>query len=270
MIPFKDNVGAGGVPVVTIAALVLCILSFGWQLTRSGSAESGDAPGISERDELAVKYGTSPWLFWHAGAGYCVPQAHGIECLTARFPELLPPGDVRELGQVAWWASPVTAFFVSADFLHLVVNLLFLWIFGRTLELTLGKLRYGGLLVLAAFAAVGVVAQFDHGSDLLILGTSNALAAVLGAYAVIYHRARVLCMSVIPLLGTLIEVPTLILIASWFLIALIPAVGAVVDPDLVAGLDLEFACYAVALALGALGGLLARGRRIDEPRPMPV
>lgn len=245
MIPFKDNVGPAGVPFLTIALIVLCALVFGSQLIRSGAAESSDVGAVSERDEFAIEHGTSPALIADR-------ELNG--------------GPDRPI----WWISPLTAFFVSTDFLHLVINMLFLWIFGRTIELTLGRWRFAGLLVVSAFVGIGAMALADPDSNGLVLGTANVLAAILGAYVVLYRGAAVLSLSLIPLFATLLEVPVLVLIPTWFLLGLVPDFGSVVDPDLLSDTGFQYVGYVGAFAVGALVGLLARGRRIEAPRPMPV
>ena len=244
MIPLKDNVGADGMPVVTIAVIALLALVFLWQLTLSGAEGSaGDRNGkvvtgdLSERDELAVTYGTSP----------------------ARVSEHIRDDQLDN--QPPWWLSPFTAVPVAADFLHLAVNLLFLLIFGRTLEARLGRARFLVLLGLAAVAGVAAQALVDPGAAELIVGSSTALAGVIGAYLVLHPRAAVVTLSVIPLLGTVLEVPVLLVAGAWLAIGLIPAVGPLVDPDLLAGIGLQYAGFAGALLAGALiAPLLGLGR----------
>lgn len=252
MIPLKDNVGAGGVPVITIALIALCLITFCWQLTLadapgsgSGDAELADGRpiGISAQNEFAVKYGV--------GVGNLAGKDH-------------PYG-----GSPTWFAT-VTAFFIGADLLHLAVSLLFLWIFGRTIELTFGKLRFAGLLLVCGFASIGAVALVAEGSDDLALGTAGVLAGVLGAFTILYRRANVVSLSVVPLFATLLEVPALLLIALWFVLPLIPLVGPLVDSALLPSVAVQYAGLAAAFAIGAGAGALAHGRRITEPQPMPV
>jgi membrane associated rhomboid family serine protease len=110
-----------------------------------------------------------------------------------------------------------------------------------------------------------VQALIDPESRLLVIGASAMLAGVLGAYAALYPRAGVVTVSVIPGFGTVLEVPALLTIAAWLAIGLIPAVGPVVDGDLLIGTGLEYAGYATALLLGALAAWpLSRGRPAPE------
>jgi membrane associated rhomboid family serine protease len=243
VIPLKDNLGAGGFPAVTVALIALCSLVFLWQLTLSGERGSagernGDvvAGEFSERDEFAETYGVTP----------------------AQFAENVADD---EFDEVPWWTAPFTAIPVAADFLHLVVNMLFLLIFGRTLEARLGRLRLGAIAIAGTLAAIGVQALAEPESQLLAIGAASMLAGLLGAYAVLHPRAGVVTLSVIPGFGTVLEVPALLTIAVWFAIGLIPAVGPMVDGDLLIGTGLEYAGYGAALLAGGLAGLaLGRGR----------
>lgn len=239
MIPLKDNVLAGGFPAVTVGLIVLCLVGFCWQLTLSGAAGTGEA-GVSERDELALTYGTSPERISDGGSA------------------------VGWAGEPPGLLTPLTAIPIAADLLHLVVGLLFMLIFGRTVEARIGPLAFAALVVVAALAGACAQALADPGAVELVIGIGAALSGVLGAYAVLHPRAGVVSLTLIPFVSTLIEVPVLALIGAWFLLALVPTLSAMVDPDLLVGAGLELVGYAGAFAAGAAAGLLARNR------PLPV
>lgn len=253
MIPLKDNVPTSGFPAVTIGLIAVCSLVFLWQLTLSGEPGTGStddrvrAPGgTSERGSFAVEYGTSPALIAEGGEGG--PQ-----------------------GGAPWWLSPFTAIAVAADLLHLAVTLLFLLIFGRTLELRLGGLRFAALIGLGAVASIGAQALAEPGTAELVIGAGAVLACVLGAYAALYPRAGVVTVSLIPFFGTVLEVPGLLMMAAWLAIGLIPAVAPLVDPDLLVSTGLEYLGYGAALAVGvALARPLSRGRPAADARLVPT
>jgi membrane associated rhomboid family serine protease len=102
--------------------------------------------------------------------------------------------------------------FMHAGWLHLLGNMLFLWIFGNNIEDKLGPLRFvlfylaGG--VLATFAQVA----FDTSSVIPLVGASGAIAAVMGAYLVWFPRAPILTL----LLIFFVEIPAGIWLAIWF------------------------------------------------------
>lgn len=107
--------------------------------------------------------------------------------------------------------------FLHASFLHIFGNMVFLAIFGPTVEDAMGRLRFpvfyllGGLVALAAQVAAG------PSSTGPTLGASGAIAAVLGGYILLYPRARVLALVFIVFFFTLVEVPAVFLLGFWFL-----------------------------------------------------
>ncbi len=95
-----------------------------------------------------------------------------------------------------------------------------------------------------------------------IIGASGAVAGVIGAYAVFYARARIVGIAVVPLFGTLVELPAYVMVAVWFLLQLVPRLGGVATPD-VADETLTYLSYvAVFVLMAAVGRLLIR-----EPLP---
>jgi len=118
--------------------------------------------------------------------------------------------------QPATLETVVTAMFLHGSFLHIFGNMIFLAIFGPTVEDAIGRGRFlafylvGGLVALAAQVAV------DPGSTGPTLGASGAIAAVLGGYILLYPRARVLTLVFIVFFVTIIEVPAVLLLGFWF------------------------------------------------------
>ncbi|MHB1103036.1 MAG: rhomboid family intramembrane serine protease [Devosia sp.] len=95
---------------------------------------------------------------------------------------------------VAWlpdWANLVTYSFLHADWLHLLSNMLFLWIFGDNIEDALGHIKFLIFYLLCAvFAALAHLAlNFESNGPLI--GASGAVAGVMGAYILLYPHARV-------------------------------------------------------------------------------
>jgi membrane associated rhomboid family serine protease len=131
--------------------------------------------------------------------------------------------------------SAVTAMFLHGNLMHLLGNLLFLYIFGNNVEDRLGRGRFlafylvGGLVATAAHVAV------QPGSIVPLVGASGAIAAILGAYLIMYPRARVLTIVTFPfylvalllpkvrirswwLLFAVVAMPAWLLLAGWFLV----------------------------------------------------
>jgi len=96
------------------------------------------------------------------------------------------------LAETPWWLRAVTAVFMHGDLLHLVGNMLILWVFGDNVEDAVGHLRY-----LAFFVAIGVLGNLAHGlmtgtPMVPVIGASGAIAGVMGAYLLLHPRAWVL------------------------------------------------------------------------------
>src|SRR6202158_3330308 len=108
----------------------------------------------------------------------------------------------------------LTSMFLHSGALHLAGNMLFLWVFGDNVEDYLGHFEY-----LLFYVVCGVGAGLTHtlinlNSTLPALGASGAVSGVMGAYLVLYPRARVLTLIVIFLL----EIPAVLILVYWFLI----------------------------------------------------
>ncbi len=124
----------------------------------------------------------------------------------------------------AWGVTPAfglltvfTAMFLHGGFLHLAGNLLYLWIFGDNVEDALGHLRYLVFYLAAGFAAALLQAVFQPASGIPNVGASGAIAGVLGAYFVLYPRARVVTLVPLFFLFPLVEVPAGFYLLFWFL-----------------------------------------------------
>ena len=109
-----------------------------------------------------------------------------------------------------------TAMFMHGGWLHLLGNMLFLWIFGDNVEDRLGHAKFLVFYLLAGIA--GTLAQFalaPH-SSVPNVGASGAIAGVLGGYILLYPRARVLTVIFIIIFFTLIEIPAVFVLGFWF------------------------------------------------------
>ena len=119
----------------------------------------------------------------------------------------------------------VTAAFIHGGWLHLIGNMLFLWVFGDNVEDALGHIRYLLFYLVAAVGAVALQVALDQNGVIPMVGASGAIAGVLGAYLVLYPRATV---------GVLIPwfwffgafpVPAAVLIIFWFALQLLNGVA---------------------------------------------
>jgi membrane associated rhomboid family serine protease len=160
-----------------------------------------------------------------------------------------------------------SSMFLHADPLHIGGNMLYLWIFGNNVEDRLGRPLYlvfylaGG--VLAALAQVAIAPD----SAVPVIGASGAIAAVLGAYLVLYPRARVQTLVYLGFFYQLIQIPAVVILGFWFILQVMSAVISFGDPAASGGVAL-FA-HIGGFGGGVLVGLVVRGagdRGDDGPR----
>ena len=138
----------------------------------------------------------------------------------------LLPLDIHQGLDVGDFRDIFTSMFMHAGWFHLLGNMLYLWIFGDNIEDRLGHLRY-----LLFYLAGGIVAAFAHyftnpTSTIPVVGASGAIAAVLGAYLVIYPHSRVYTFIPIGFFARLRLVPAVVVLSLWFILQLFSGVGS--------------------------------------------
>jgi len=126
---------------------------------------------------------------------------------------------VRDVVQqpAAWlpdWANLFTYAFLHGDWLHLLSNMLFLWVFGDNIEDAMGHLRFLVFYLLCAMLAGLTHIAFNFDSNGALIGASGAVAGVLGAYLMLYPHARVFVLFrlVIPIP---LPIPALWMLGAW-------------------------------------------------------
>ena len=152
----------------------------------------------------------------------------GLNVLVFMY-QLSLPGELAERFAYTFGAVPsrlmqgeafytlLTSMFLHGGFMHILFNMLYLYIFGDNVENSMGSLRY-----LSFYILCGLVAAFSHlvtnpASTVPMVGASGAISGVMGAYAVTYPRARVLVLVPIFFFITTIRVPALFLLMFWFI-----------------------------------------------------
>lgn len=117
------------------------------------------------------------------------------------------------------WPETAGALFVHAGWLHLGGNMLALWIFGENVEDRLGHVRFLFFFVLAGVAAALAHVQSGAMPLLPLIGSTGAVAGVIGAYLVLFPRSRVLLAVPLPLVHReAVEMPAPFVMGVWFLL----------------------------------------------------
>ncbi len=121
------------------------------------------------------------------------------------------------------WGAFVTSVFLHGSWVHLIGNMWFLWIFGNNVEDAMGHLRFAVFYVLTGvIAALGHVAV-DPTSTLPLVGASGAISAIMGAYLVLYPRARVATLFWFIIVFRIIQLPAFVMLGMWFAYQLLAA-----------------------------------------------
>lgn len=183
MIPLRDDNPTEIKPIFTIGFLVICVLVFLHQVTL------GNRGG----DMFVYQYGAIPAVVF----GY------------AELP--------LEFGAVSPYGSLLTSMFLHGGWMHLIGNMMYLWIFGNNIEDVMGHGRF-----VVFYGLCGVIAALSHAaidtmSPVPMVGASGAISGILGAYMLLYPRARVLVLIPLGFFSQLIYVPAVLVLGLWFL-----------------------------------------------------
>ena len=122
---------------------------------------------------------------------------------------------------------PFTAMFLHAGWLHILGNMLFLWIFGDNVEDALGHLRYLLFYLICGLGAAAAQILMTPSDLLPAVGASGAIAGVMGAYLVLYPRANIAVLVPLLILLGAFYIPAVLLIGVWFLIQLLSGVASI-------------------------------------------
>ena len=182
MIPLRDDIAIELRPIVTVTVIVLATLVFLWELSLG--------PGGQERALYSLGLVPAVLLGTHP-----LPPALAV----------IPAG----------W-SVLTSMFMHASWLHLIGNMLYLWIFGDNVEDAMGHGRFVVFYLLCGVAAALAQALPDPHSTLPMIGASGAISGVLGAYLLLFPRARVLVLVPIGFFLTTFRWPAAVVLLLWF------------------------------------------------------
>ena len=161
----------------------------------------------------------------------------------------------------AWftWSALFTSQVLHAGWMHIISNMLYLWIFGDNVEDRLGHGRF--LIFYLGAGAVAAVLQmlFNPFSAVPMLGASGAIAGVMGAYFVLYPHSRVLTFVFLLLFVDLVEIPAIFFLGIWFLMQLLSGVGSLAVSN-AAGGGTAFWAHIGGFVAGVLIGFALRFR----------
>jgi membrane associated rhomboid family serine protease len=197
LIPISDANPTRRTPFVTIALIVANIIAFFRQ------------PGLGEDPVASSTYYVDT-----------APIPCQLQDACPRAVDFGLPGgplEIPQRGLGSFMIAVLFSLFLHAGFLHIAGNMLFLWIFGNNVEDHLGHFRY-----LLFYLAGGIVAAFAHIFTHLadaapLVGASGAVAAVMGAYLLLFPHARVKVLIPIFILWTVVQLSAWLVLGLWFL-----------------------------------------------------
>lgn len=184
MIPLQDDNPTERTPVVTIAFIAACVLVFLYQSSLPASLG----------ESFVFQYGAIPAVVF--GQADLPAQAMAIPA----------------------YATLLTSMFLHGSWMHLIGNMLYLWIFGNNIEDVMGHAKY-----VVFYATCGILAALSHAltdpsSAVPMVGASGAISGVLGAYVLLFPRAHVLVLM--PGLG-ITRVAAGVVLGMWFVLQLL-------------------------------------------------
>jgi membrane associated rhomboid family serine protease len=252
VIPIGDSVRSRTFPYVNLAIIVINVLVFLYELTLSTTSFAG----LSELDRFMFDWGAMP---------ACLGDRLGLHpdpnVSTGVFAAVCDRNHVL--------FSPVASMFIHGGWIHLIGNMIFLWVFGDNVEDAMGHVRYAFFYVLVGLGA-GAAHVFVNQNDLTpAIGASGAIAGVLGAYLMLYPRATVA--AILPILIIFwvpFYVPAVLLIGLWFVMQLLNGWAALAATNVVnAGGGVAWFAHIGGFVAGLL---LARVFILGRPPPPKV
>jgi len=117
----------------------------------------------------------------------------------------------------------LTSMFVHGGIMHLLGNLLYLWVFGDNIEDALGHLNYLMFYLACGMGAAIAQVMIEPGSTIPMVGASGAIAGVLGAYLVLHPQAQVLTLVFLVIFVRIMYLPAALLLGIWFAIQIFSA-----------------------------------------------
>ncbi len=184
MIPLHDDNPTDTKPVVTVSLIGACIVVFLWQLSLGGNGGQ----------QAVYALGFIPALLF---------EGRELSPDIA----LLPPS-----------ATFITSMFLHGGWMHLIGNMLYLWIFGNNIEDAMGHGRFIVFYGICGIAAALAQGFQDTSSVIPMIGASGAISGVLGAYLLLYPKAKVLVLVPLGIIITTLRLPALYVLGFWFVL----------------------------------------------------
>lgn len=212
MLPIYDDVPTRRTPILTIGLILACVAVFLYQQSLPDNGSLGGSQAFMCEWGMVPAHtiqGGDPALDIGDGGSASVLTCEGVNQQHAR------------------WVGPVTSLFLHGGWMHLLGNMLFLWVFGNNVEDRLGRLRFLPFYLLCGVAASLVQGFTDQGNGMPLIGASGAISGIIGGYLLLHPRAGIwtLVFMVIPM-----KIPAWLWGAVYFALQFL-ALGDASNPD---------------------------------------
>ena len=202
MIPLSDDNPTLNTPVVTIALLV--VIGLVWIFVQGAGLDP--AALAASVCNLGLVAGEITRL---AAVGTSVPIGDGMACAVDSDP--------------INFLTPLTSMFLHGSWAHILSNCLFLWIFGNNVEDSMGRGRFLAFYLICGLVAAAAQIAADPSSPVPMVGASGAISGVMGAYLVLFPKARVNMLFFFIVFIRVVALPAWVVILYWFGIQLVNA-----------------------------------------------
>jgi membrane associated rhomboid family serine protease len=188
MIPLKDDNPTSTYPYVTVGLIIINSLTFFYELSLG-----------SHFEHFLNEYGAIP-----------------VFVLNMTSPGEHPPP----------YITVFTSMFLHGGFFHVAGNMLYLWIFGNNIEDSMGHFRFVVFYLISGIIAVYTFSIVNPHSTIPMVGASGAVSGVLGAYLILFPRAKVLTLIPFGFYMQVVKVPAVFLLGMWIVVQLISGMAS--------------------------------------------
>jgi len=163
------------------------------------------------------------------------------------------------------WTTVLTSMFLHGGWMHLILNMLSLYIFGDNVEDRLGRARYLVFYLLCGVAAAAGQTLSSPHSALPMVGASGAIAGVCGAYLLFFPRSRVVTLVPVFIFIQIVEIPAVVFLLLWFGLQVLSGLATLGRGDGAGGV--AFWAHVAGFVAGMVLGPVLRRRPVWEGEP---
>ena len=203
MFPYKDENPTVLPPVVTVAIIALNVIA--WAVVQ-GLGTAG--PLVRSVCELGLVPGE---LLQTVAPGTGTALGPDLICVVDPQPN---------------YFTLVSSMFLHGGWFHLIGNMMFLWVFGNNIEDAMGHVKFALFYLVSGLAAAGAQMAVNPDSTIPMVGASGAVSGVLGAYLVLYPRARIYTFVVLGFFMSTVQLPAYVMLGYWIVLQVLGGLPA--------------------------------------------